>query len=349
MQLKKYIVIVAMFVGIVSAGEGKAQDTLSGSLGVIKGVTVNGRTQKPIEGALIKYDYGMMPDITKVLYAKVSDKKGCFQTEPLLAGRIVSLYITAEGYQSQKKEVVINDADGLDVNVKLFPVNYRSEEFEKRKAEAIAHIQAENARKITKDIQILYGDFREIYNTLDSDKQGCIIKGFSEKLQTITVYGLPESIEKLEKIKARYDVPPKQIWLEVLLIKASGNGGGKPDYPPEIDSIVSKLRSLFKFGKYTIIGRGNAMGLEGSNVSFSGRIENDQEALVQHPFRVQTRLGAAGDIIKLQGLKVTVTLPQNEIATSINVKNGETVILGASRGKSSEEALITVVTAKIME
>ncbi|MBN2414841.1 carboxypeptidase-like regulatory domain-containing protein [bacterium] len=328
--MNAYKMIAGLLVFSILTTAGVSAQTGMG-VGWIKGQVVEEGTGQPIAGANVIY-------LAEAKFSRgvVTDEKGNFLTAHVDQGMVLGVVIKAEGFYDLSKEVIVGDG-ATEVLFELINTDKYKEELEKKMAASVQK---------SRTFRIEYRDAMEIFGLIKSIS---CARSASRELQTITGMGTEESLSNLGELIKQYDTPLQQVWLEVLLIKATGNGGGKPEYPAEIKSIVSKLNSLFKFGRYTIIGRANAMGLEGATLSFSGRIENDPEAMVENPFMVQTRLGAAGDVIKLEGLKVMITMPRNEIATSINVKNGETVILGASRGKSSEDALITVVTAKIME
>ncbi len=131
-----------------------------------------------------------------------------------------------------------------------------------------------------------------------------------------------------------------------MILRASKNGDEKQKYSKDIEKIVKKLKSLFKFEKYQVAGKVDGLGLEGSPVRF--------ESAATLPFLgqigVQTTIGYADEIIKLNDLSVRTSSKQgNILATTVNIGNGETVILGASGGDQSQGTLITVITAKVIE
>jgi|GEM_PF-4816416 len=61
--------------------------------------------------------------------------------------------------------------------------------------------------------------------------------------------------------------------------------------------------------------------------------------------------GTSGEINeKIYELVETLSTPQrSDLNTSVNIKNGETLMLGASRGDLQKGSLITVVTARVVE
>ena len=134
--------------------------------------------------------------------------------------------------------------------------------------------------------------------------------------------------------------------MEVTIIEASQHGGGKKKFPVELENVVKKLNSLFKFDNYEIVSRGDAMGIEESFLTFT----SSSSKTPAKSFQAYAKIGYFDEVIKLDDFKVA--LPGgNELITSINVKDGETVVVGSSRGRGDpqEASLITVVTAKVIQ
>lgn len=299
-------------------GQSMAQERMA----TIRGRVTEFGLNMPIEGAKVMYHFIGREDITR---GTTTDSNGNFKTLRLMVGSVYQMIISARGYKDETEAVVVME-DAPEIHFSL-----------KKK---------ESSEWITRTYQIQYREPGSLYEIIEPY---CKIKPkYSSSLRTITVSGTESELLEVENVIKEYDVPLKQIWLEVVLIQASGDGRSKPDYPEEIKNIVKKMQSLFKFGKYTIIGRAEGMGLEGAHLSFSSLVEISSETKI--PFNVSTKLGHVKGIIKLEDLNVSARGPQmSDIMTSINIKNGETVILGASKGVVEEGSLITVLTAKVME
>ena len=202
--------------------------------------------------------------------------------------------------------------------------------------------------RLTKIYKIRYRDPREIFQVITPflNTYDWVKTTVSPQLKTITVKDRQNIHHKIARVIKQYDVPLKKVWLEVMILRASQNGDEKQKYSKDIDKIVKKLQSLFKFEKYQVTGNVDGLGLEGSSVAF--------ESAAALPFlgqiRVQTTIGYADEIIKLNNLSVSTSSKQgNILATTVNIANGETVILGASSGDQSQGSLITVVTARVIE
>ncbi len=135
---------------------------------------------------------------------------------------------------------------------------------------------------------------------------------------------------------------PRQIWIKAWLVEASRKGNGPTDYPEEIESVVKNLKPLFRFNRYRIIGRAEAMGMEGSEMVFESQPERESEG----SFMVAAEIGFGNGYIALPTLSVHVVEPMHRsINTTLNIPDGEMVILGASRGEASKGSLIVVISA----
>ena len=190
---------------------------------------------------------------------------------------------------------------------------------------------------------IQYRDPTEIYDVI---RPLCTKEvGLSPTLRTITVVENPEVLDKIEAEIKSHDLPYRQIWLDVLLVKASGDTGKKPSYNEKLEPIVDKLSKLFKFDRYEIIGQVNAMGMEGSALVVTSDRMNDSASKAVFEVSVG-HLGVISHAIRLQNLGIKVYKPQIKmISTTINIPTGDMVILGASRESSGAESIIVVVSA----
>ncbi len=135
---------------------------------------------------------------------------------------------------------------------------------------------------------------------------------------------------------------PRQIWIKALLVEATRRGEGPTVYPEEIEPVVKDLEPLFRFNRYSIIGRAEAMGMEGSEMVFESEPERNSEGR----FAVAAEIGFGNGYVALSTLSVHVIEPMHRsINTTLNIPDGEMVILGASRGEATRGSLIVVISA----
>ncbi len=170
---------------------------------------------------------------------------------------------------------------------------------------------------------------------------------------TITATGYPDDLAKLDSLIRQFDTPPKQIWLEVKFIRALEDENRKAYFSPQIAGIAKKLSSLFRFRQYILVGRANALGLEDEEL----KLETTSPDTAVSEFKISTVPHYQNGVIRLEDLSIQfwwrpqsfMKSPDTSLETTLNLKNGETVILGASQGSQKRGAIIGVVTAKVVE
>ena len=289
---------------------------------VIKGQVTDSQTDKPIVDAIIKYKHS---DQDTYQGGALTDSLGNYTLYNRsligLLGTIVKMETSADGYYPKEIEIFLIERTNT-VNVELNKIGI----------------------PITREFQIKHRDSKEIFELIQPYIHRQYGKAsVSEKFRTIVVTDLPEQLEKIEQKILSYDIPLKNIWVEVKIIEATGNGQEEPTYSQEIEGIAKQLNALFKFSHYELVGHADAMGLEGSTLRFSiPVIAASTPPFLSNP--VEIRLEYFDNVIRLNGLSMS------NLTTTVNIPNGETVILGASRQRTPVEgSLITVVTAKVVE
>lgn len=314
------IILTVLLLVVLFTSQLSAQEEIG--VGFIRGRVVD-TTNKPVAQAKVMYKHKNQANF---VFGAYTDEKGNFISNKFESGIILDILIKADGYEDLWENMIV---EGINPDTRIFKLN-----------PVVVPIKW--------DFQISHRNPENIFSLLRSHFGTKKVHNLSPTLRTISVLAPPEDIEEMKKLVKKYDSPLKQVWVEVVIIEASGNGSKKPKLPPELSSIVDKLQSLFKFGRYEVIGRADAMGLEGATISFgTGYSEEEKSKSI---FEARARIGYADDIIKLENLSVHVVKPsRSELATSINIRNGETVILGASRGDALSGSLITVVRAQVAE
>ncbi len=291
----------------------------------VTGRVTDSRTGEPIADAKIIFNHTGQ---SHLVYGVKSDADGYFDTGEITerfehkAGDIVIVTVTARGYGQIDSQVILERGVSQE-NFQLYSIQERIQ-----RVFTLQHRKVEDLFDMLRPYVINMQDI-----------------GISEQFNTITVKESPEQLQRIAQVIDEFDTPLKQIWLEVILVLASGDGTRGAEFPPELADVVAKLGPLFVFDRYRIIGRANAMGLEGSTLVFSSGTDDAESA----DFQVLVEgLGYANGIVKLEDLRIDVRKPTSKhIKTTVNVTAGEMVILGASSGDAAEGSLITVVTARI--
>jgi hypothetical protein len=294
---------------------------------VIKGIVTDTETKKPIKNAdvrVIKWDKGDRTDSEGRYEIKLP-------LEQLSEGDVITLQFNAKAYSHDFEYFYYKtNPTILNMSLKKSENDDRSTQKHTTKIYKIRYRNPE-------EIFILIEPFLNSYNWAKAT--------VSNDLKTITIKDRADVHTKISTVISEYDIPLKKIWLEVTIIEASENGKERKKITPELEEVITKLSSLFRFDNYEIVSQGDAMGMEGSNLSFSSSfsIDSDKE------FSARTKIGYFDNVIKLENFGVTLPRERNDLRTSLNIKNGDTVVVGSSRGKAQDGSFITIVTAKVVQ
>lgn len=186
-----------------------------------------------------------------------------------------------------------------------------------------------------------------VFKHKQADKAANVIKGIlsaegSMSIQpsanSLVVTDLPENLKKIAAALATFDAPAQPMQLSIRLVSASKGTASKVD--PALSDVASKL-ALLRYNVLESIGAAQANGREGEPgvVSIQG-------------YRADFRFGEfdpASDTVKIVDFKLFRAEGDQLnplLKTTLNVKLGQTVIIGATRDPQSQRALMIVVTAQ---
>jgi hypothetical protein len=194
-------------------------------------------------------------------------------------------------------------------------------------------------------------------------------------LRVISVSGTEEQVKAIADAISRYDVPPpaqKNVELTFQLVQALPTPV-TDKLPGDLEPVIKQLRATFAFQGYrladTIQVRGrDGDSFEASSVSnFAGMAASaptsTSKLLVQ---RVSIGTADKTPVIRIDNLRLGVRIPQcqggnrpasecaawqfmdNGINTSVDVKEGQKVVIGKT-AVGADSAVIIVVTAKVVD
>jgi hypothetical protein len=286
----------------------------------ISGVVVNKKTQEPVPNAKIQYGFDYKE---KLEYGATSDDRGVFTLSMISYQKmtyfIIKISVEAEGY-SPKEDRIFPDPSGRP--------NIR--------------IELEPAEPIIQELIPLRNPYRmdEVLLALRAEFGGKLMVQINGK-GSIQITDTQEKTMRAKALISFHDVPLRQIWIQILLIQADGTGGQSVPDDPEFKAVHNKLKSLFKFRSYRVIGQVEINGQEGSPFS----VRQDSGKPGKASFAVNAgSLEYSESSIRINRLSISVQKPiRTEISTTVNVPIGDTIVLGASKGDLQDVALISVV------
>lgn len=177
----------------------------------------------------------------------------------------------------------------------------------------------------------------------------------------------PLSAVRARKLLAKFDIPPRRIEIHLRQILASHvafyetvDGVNRMlDRPIPDETLRDQLKQAFKFHHYNLMGSGRSTSNAGSTSKPSLQITpplkladaSGDEVLNFAATNASYWLEFIDEgkgVIQLRSLKV-LSIGSHGLNTSLNIKNGETVIVGRSVHDEDDIAIITVVSARTVD
>ncbi len=170
-----------------------------------------------------------------------------------------------------------------------------------------------------------------------TDREGMPGK-LSAAASAITVRETPDNLDKIGRVLKEYDKARPDVRLHFRLIEADGYKTSDP----RIAEVEAQLRKIFQFGGYRLMGEAYVAATDESNVRQGLRGPDDPYAVSAEIHWVHPR------VIRLQDVWLWHGSHDVLIQTTVNVRPGQTLVLGTSPGTatgSSTGTLLLAVTA----
>ena len=192
-----------------------------------------------------------------------------------------------------------------------------------------------------KVVQLRYRPADSLYRILGIQAQP------SPDFNTITLRGSAEEIKEAESVIAKYDTPRRQAEFLLRVVEAGSGAQGPND---AADLVPAELKTLLKYTRYGLMDSTVVRGMEadrlrialGGNLAGSLRFVMRESAL-----ELEVELQGPPMNVKNSGGNDTTTYP-TILRTTATMKSGETVVLGASKMRGGANALIVLLTAKLV-
>ena len=182
-----------------------------------------------------------------------------------------------------------------------------------------------------------------LINGLLSDKGAVTLQ---PSLRTIVVQDYEKNLRQIEMAIAAFDTPPPSVELSVKLVRAAKN----PQAAPVSEEIrnMAKFSEVLKFNDYSLLDSGVIECQEGQNSVLT--LARDYQ-LTFLPDVIQEGNG----IIRLQNFQLSRRKAQGKgkatftplISVTLNLRNAETLVLGATRFEDSDQALLVILLGKV--
>lgn len=182
-----------------------------------------------------------------------------------------------------------------------------------------------------------------IVNSLLSDRGAVTMQ---PRLQTLVVQDYEKNLRQIEMAIAAFDVPPPAAEVSVKLVRASKNTE-ETSISNEIKN-MAKVAEVLKFNHYSLLDSGILQCEEGQNSVLS--LAKDYQLSF-----VADIIEEKNNIIRLQNFQLKKRKKDSEgkeifvplLTVTINLRDGETLVLGASRFEESDQALLVILLGKV--
>jgi hypothetical protein len=150
----------------------------------------------------------------------------------------------------------------------------------------------------------------------------------------------PENLKKIAAVLQQFDTPPQMFQLSIRLVAAERVAPDKARVDRSLEDVAPKL-ALLRYNLLESVGSADVVGKEG-----------DPSAVSLAAYRANFSFGEydpSSDSIKISDFRLG-RIDGDQLApmlkTTLNLKLGQTLVLGATKQPNSQRALMIVVSAK---
>ena len=185
----------------------------------------------------------------------------------------------------------------------------------------------------------------------------------------------PSFLKLAEEIIQRYDVPkakpavtPHQYGVEIVahILLAGSKGSSGDAVPADLEPVAKQLRSVFGYTDIRLVDTALIRGLELRESEVSGTLGGLVEGLkTSSRYRIRIKKisvesGGKGNSVYLEGFNFSVNIPYDNgqgqsqsmglgFDTDLRIPEGQKVVVGKSHIGPGNEAMILVLSARVVE
>ncbi|HVP46507.1 MAG TPA: hypothetical protein VMT32_07985 [Bryobacteraceae bacterium] len=209
--------------------------------------------------------------------------------------------------------------------------------------------------------QVKYANVNQLANLFRAF--GAIVQP-SEDLKAISVRAPKEVLAAIEESLQRLDAPQaaaKNVQLESYLLTTSEQAS-PANAPGDLAPVIKQLKSVFNYQGFRLLGTLSWRGRDGKGGVVSGLLPPlyaDSAEPTLYTFKANgVAISSEGKqpTVRIDGVGLTLdfwakdgAMKHASISTSIDVPEGQKVVVGKANIGNADNALILVLTAKIIE
>jgi hypothetical protein len=184
----------------------------------------------------------------------------------------------------------------------------------------------------------------------------------------------PSFLKLAEEIIQRYDVPAsasatsRQHGVEIVahILLAGPKGSSGDALPAGLEPVAKQLRSVFGYTDIRLLDSALILGREAKGAEMSGTLNGlaeGQKVPIKYQIqigRISVEPGAKGNTVALERFRFSALLPYSTVPdktefmslgfdTDLNVREEQKVVVGKSHIGETKDALILVLSARVVE
>lgn len=183
------------------------------------------------------------------------------------------------------------------------------------------------------------------------------------EMHVIVASGRSDLVAAVEEMVKKLDVRPRDIELTVYLVSGSAQTVGD-NLPPELASTAKQLHAIFALKGYKLLESFVVRGREGRVAQTNGMLTGINSSYV-FGYSGASVSGDNPRMVRVDGLSFDVAMPPSNpasvdkngnprmnhvgIRTDVDAAEGQKVVVGKSNVSGTGDAMILVLTAKVIE
>lgn len=173
-------------------------------------------------------------------------------------------------------------------------------------------------------------------------------------LRLIAVRGNKETVDVIEQALKKIDVPRparKNIEFTGYMIMASARTSDAVEIP-DLAAVIKQLKTLFPYKGYRVTETFFLRSRDGDNGRASGFIvDSAAQTRNAYSFNFSNASLATDRQIRINNVALEVKTPSGDLGfrTQLDIREGQKVVVGKSNVVGTDDALILILTAKIIE
>lgn len=209
-------------------------------------------------------------------------------------------------------------------------------------------------QRITKLVTVKYADPNAIVSMI----RMWVDVQYNSDMKRMVISGVPDNVTAAEAAIKQLDVAPKNIDLVVYFLVAGNQPAPSMAIPASLHDVLAQLKSTFAFKEYGLLDTLTLRTRTGSMAETSGVLDASTPPRMT-VFSIRSATVSDDGTIRIDrmhaGLRIPVTAQSKVdyvntgIDQSIDVKEGQKVVVGRASLAGPEKALFLILTAKVVE